>query len=55
MSSYFCSELVAETYMVADVMVQTPEPSNEYTPADFAGDNLPLRAGYYLGDMCAKA
>lgn len=38
LSSVFCSELVAAAYRRMGVNIN-PLPSNEYTPADFAGDN----------------
>jgi hypothetical protein len=47
LSSLFCSELVAETYQRLGLLRNIP-PSNEYTPADFAGD-LPLLLGASLG------
>ncbi len=35
LSSFFCSELIAETYREVGLLL-SPQPSSEYTPADFA-------------------
>lgn len=49
-SSFFCSELVAETYMRLGIMDRS-EPSNSYQPIDFSNKtDLPLNAGYRLSD-----
>ncbi|KKL50606.1 hypothetical protein LCGC14_2303830, partial [marine sediment metagenome] len=53
LSSYFCSELVAQAYIEAGLLDGSVQPSNEYTPADFAGDRLPLSGMCYLDDACA--
>ena len=51
LSSLFCSELVAEALQACGVLDDGAEfPSNEFTPADFAGDALPLLGGLTLGD-----
>ena len=49
LDSYFCSELVAQTYIVMGLM-HSEEPSNEYVPCDFNRD-LVLRGGYRLGKL----
>jgi hypothetical protein len=47
--SFYCSELVAETYMRMGLLPKTP-PSNAYMPKDFApGGHLPLHMGAKLG------
>ncbi|NBD23173.1 hypothetical protein [Paenibacillus glycinis] len=49
-ASFFCSELVAETYMRLGIMERTV-PSNGYRPIDFSDrTNLPLSGGYRLSD-----
>lgn len=45
LSSYFCSELVAQTLMEMGVLSSRANPSNEYVPGDFTRD-LPLKNGY---------
>jgi len=49
LTSYFCSELVAETYKVMGLL-SSNEPSNEYVPSDFAKD-IYLTRGYYLANL----
>ncbi len=44
-SSLFCSELVAEAFQQMG-MLSFGKPSNEYTPADFAGD-LKLHRNFF--------
>lgn len=48
-SSYFCSELIAKTYQVMGLL-NSDEPSNEYTPKDLSSKNsdLHLKFGYKL-------
>jgi hypothetical protein len=47
--SFYCSELVAETYMRMGLLPKTP-PSNAYLPKDFASQgHLPLQMGAILG------
>ena len=47
--SFYCSELVAETYMRMGLLPKTP-PSNAYLPKDFASQaHLPLQMGAKLG------
>ncbi len=53
LSSYFCSELVAQAYIEAGLLDPAMQPSNEYTPADFAGDRLALVGVCHLDDACA--
>ena len=49
-SSFFCSELVSETYMRLGIMDQSM-PSNSYRPVDLSDrTNLPLMPGYTLDD-----
>lgn len=49
-SSVFCSELSA--IMLREVgILKGGEPPDEFTPADFAGDDLKLAEGYSLGDI----
>lgn len=49
-TTFFCSELVAETYMRLGIMDRS-EPSNSYRPVDFSDrTDLPLLAGYKLSD-----
>lgn len=47
-SSYFCSELIAETYKEMGLL-RTNEPSNEFVPSDFSSE-LELTSHYYLGN-----
>jgi hypothetical protein len=47
--SFYCSELVAETYIRMGLLPKTP-PSNAYLPKDFASrGHLPLQMGAKLG------
>jgi hypothetical protein len=47
--SFYCSELVAETYMRMGLLPELP-PSNAYLPKDFASQgHLPLQMGAKLG------
>jgi hypothetical protein len=51
LTSFFCSELVAEAYQRMGLLPTTP-PANEYTPGDFSSERatpLPLRLGAALG------
>ena len=50
-SSVFCSELAAIMLRTVGIMKSGGEPADEFTPADFAGDNLDLEEGYSLGDI----
>ena len=45
-TSYFCSELIAETYQQMGLL-EKKEPSNEFVPADFSKD-MQLNGGYFL-------
>jgi hypothetical protein len=50
LTSFFCSELVAEAYQRMGLLL-TPPPSNEYTPHDFSSERktpLPLQLGATL-------
>lgn len=47
---FYCAHLLAETYMRMGLMMIHPNPSNAYTPADFAGNALPL-IGCTLGPV----
>lgn len=53
LSSFFCSELVAEAYQRMGLLLEPAEggrPSNEYVPEDFgAARSLQLEDGYRLG------
>ena len=53
LSSYFCSELVAQTLMELEVLSRSANPSNEYVPGDFVGD-LPLKNGYRYEDKIVR-
>ncbi len=48
-SSVFCSELAAILWQRMGWM--KPFPPNEFTPADFAGEGLPVEQGVELGDL----
>jgi hypothetical protein len=51
LSSFFCSELVAEAYRRMGLLPEHP-PANEYTPRDFSSERLtplPLLLGATLG------
>jgi len=53
LTSLFCSELLAETYIRMGLLPEDPKhPSNEYTPKDFSSDApataLPLQKGAKL-------
>lgn len=51
LSSFFCSELVAELYQELGILDEIV-PSNEYTPADFSGETwLSLAGGAWLNDI----
>jgi hypothetical protein len=60
LSSFFCSEFVAEAYQRMGLLPPKP-PSNNYTPRDFSSereDSLPLLLGATLGQevvVCHKA
>jgi hypothetical protein len=60
LTSFFCSELVAEAYQRMGLLPARP-PSNDYTPRDFScerKDALPLLLGATLGPevvVCRKA
>jgi hypothetical protein len=60
LSSFFCSELVAEAYQRMGLLPPKP-PSNNYTPRDFSSERktpLPLLLGATLGPevlVCRKA
>jgi hypothetical protein len=60
LSSFFCSELVAEAYQRMGLLPPKP-PSNDYTPRDFSSERntpLPLLLGATLGPevlVCRKA
>ena len=47
-SSLFCSELVKVLYDRAGVTYPTEEPANEFTPADFNGEDIPLTETFSL-------
>jgi hypothetical protein len=54
LSSYFCSELVAQTYKTLGILGGSSRllPSNEFVPGDFASENahqFELARGYKLG------
>ncbi|HEU4965358.1 MAG TPA: hypothetical protein VFV52_16145 [Bacilli bacterium] len=50
-SNYFCSELVAETYMRLGLLPARPV-ANSYEPKDFSDQgHLPLQKGATLGEM----
>ena len=49
-SSVFCSELAAIMLREVGIMKGGPPP-DEFTPADFAGDDLKLADGFSLGDI----
>lgn len=49
LSSYFCSELVAQTFITMGILWED-EPSNEYVPSDF-NTKLVLEGGYELGEL----
>ena len=53
--SLFCSELVAEAYQAMRLLPESPpgQPSNEYTPRDFARRHGKLLGGYALGKIVA--
>ena len=50
-SSVFCSELVTIMLREVGIMPNEGEPPDEFTPADFASDDLILNEGYSLGDI----
>ncbi len=56
-ASYFCSELVAESYQRMGLLPERPL-ANEYTQAEFAeGWSLPLQLGAMMGPeilVCEK-
>jgi hypothetical protein len=53
-SSFFCSELVAETYMRLGIMDRSM-PSNSYRPVDLSDrTDLPFINGYRLDDVLLK-
>ncbi len=55
LGSLFCSELVAEAYQAMGLLPESPpgQPSNEYTPRDFARRSAKLLGGYALGKIVA--
>ena len=50
-SSVFCSELVTIMLREVGIMPNEGEPPDEFTPADFANDDLILNEGYSLGEI----
>src|SRR5262245_9664253 len=57
LTSFFCSELVAEAYQRMGLLPASP-PANEYTPRDFSSERatpLPLQLGATWGRKCSCA
>ena len=50
--SYFCSELVAESYQIMNILDRSL-PSNEFVPADFC-DQLVLKQNYKLSSFLTR-
>ena len=52
-SSVFCSEMAILLHRRVGIMEPPGAPANEFTPADYAGSELPVTAGYGLFEAVA--